>query len=112
MAGGPGGYAIADSGQDRVVFVDESGKVTDVVGDGTRGRLDGTFESARFAHPQGMVAMGDVVYVADTENHEVRAIDRKNKRVTTVARTADLDSGRLNGDLHANTFAPRSRWTL
>ena len=108
----PGGYAIADSGHDRVVFVDEGGKVTDIVGDGTRGKSDGGYASARFAHPQGLVAMGDVVYVADTENHEVRAIDRKNKRVSTIAGTGALGEGRLEGEVDGKKTALRSPWDL
>ncbi|MEO7093077.1 MAG: hypothetical protein ABI175_07500, partial [Polyangiales bacterium] len=108
----PGGYAIADSGHDRVVFVDETGKVTDVVGDGTRGKTDGAYGAARFAHPQGMVAMGDVVYVADTENHEIRAIDRKNKRVSTIAGTGVLGEGRLEDEVDGKTHALRSPWDL
>lgn len=113
IAAMPGGYAIADSGHDRIVLVDEKGKLLDVVGDGTRGNVDGGFDHARFAHPQGIVAVGDVLYVADTENHEVRAIDRKTKRVSTIAGTGALGSGALDeGKLDAKTTALRSPWDL
>jgi thiol-disulfide isomerase/thioredoxin len=112
----PGGYAIADSGHDRIVFVDEAGKVTDVVGDGTRGKTDGAYGTARFAHPQGLVSMsgatGDVVYVADTENHEIRAIDRKNKRVSTIAGIGTLGEGRLEDEVDGKKTALRSPWDL
>jgi thiol-disulfide isomerase/thioredoxin/DNA-binding beta-propeller fold protein YncE len=109
----PGGFAIADSGHDRVVIVDDQGKLLDVVGDGKRGNVDGGFGEARFAHPQGLTAMGDVIYVADEENHEVRAIDRKNKRVTTVAGTGALGEGSLEeGTFDAKTTALRSPWDL
>jgi thiol-disulfide isomerase/thioredoxin/sugar lactone lactonase YvrE len=108
----PGGYAIADSGHDRIVFVDDAGKVTDVVGDGTRGKNDGAYAKAQFAHPQGMVAMGDVVYVADTENHEIRAIDRKNKRVSTIAGIGALGEGRLADEVDGRKTALRSPWDL
>ena len=112
IAAVPGGFAIADSGHDRIVFVDDAGKVTDVVGDGTRGLADGAFGSARFAHPQGMVASGDVVYVADTENHAVRMIDRKNKRVSTIAGTGELGREPLSGTQDGKTFALRSPWDV
>ena len=108
----PGGYAIADSGHDRVVLVDDSGKVLDVVGGGSRGNVDGTFAQARFAHPQGIAALGDVLYVADTENHEVRAIDRKNKRVSTIAGTGVLGEGALDGVADGKSTALRSPWDL
>ncbi len=109
----PGGYAIADSGHDRLVLVDDAGKVTDVVGSG-RGFGDGTFATARFAHPQGMVAVGtDRLYVADTENHAIRVLDRKTKTVTTIAGTGALGTGRLGLDpLPAKTTALRSPWDL
>ncbi len=107
----PGGFAIADSGHDRIVFTDEAGKVLEVVGGG-RGFVDGSYATARFAHPQGMVARGGVVYVADTENHAVRAIDRKSKTVTTVAGTGKLGTGRLHeGSIPAKSDL-RSPWDL
>ena len=45
------------------------GKLLQVVGSGTIGRADGAFEACSFDHPQGMALVGDVLYVADTENH-------------------------------------------
>lgn len=109
----PGGYAISDSGHDRIVLVDENGKLQDVVGDGQRGNVDGDFAHARFAHPQGLTAIGDVIYVADEENHEVRAIDRKNKRVSTIAGTGELGHGALDeGVKPATKTALRSPWDV
>ena len=32
-----------------------------------------------------MCLVGDILYVADTENHAIRAVDLKAKTVTTVA---------------------------
>lgn len=108
----PGGFAIADSGHDRIVFTDANGKVESVVGGG-RGWVDGSYANARFAHPQGMVARGDVIYVADTENHAVRAIDRKARTVTTIAGTGALGTGPLTaGTLAPRTTALRSPWDL
>ncbi len=108
----PGGFSIADSGHDRIVFTDESGKVLDVVGGG-RGFADGDYKSARFAHPQGMIASGDLLYVADTENHAVRVIDRKAKTVSTIAGNGKLGTGRLaEGPATAKSTALRSPWDL
>jgi thiol-disulfide isomerase/thioredoxin len=106
----PGGFAIADSGHDRILFTDANLKVTDIVGGG-RGFADGSYANARFAHPQGMVARGDVVYVADTENHSVRAIDRKARTVTTIAGTGKLGTGRLSGTVPAKSDL-RSPWDV
>ena len=64
---------IADSNHHRVLVADFDGRVTDVVGSGRVGCADGAFDGASFYRPQGMALDGDRLYVADTENHVVRA---------------------------------------
>ncbi len=107
-----GSLGITDSGHHRIVFTDPSGKVTDVVGTGLAGKTDGSFGEASFRKPQGLAQVGDVVYVADTENHEIRAIDRRAKTVTTVAGTGELGHGALHEATPAKTTALRSPWDL
>ena len=43
--------------------------------------------SARFYRPQGLALDGDTLYIADTENHAIRAADLTARRVTTIAGT-------------------------
>lgn len=107
-----GSLAITDSGHHRIVFTDPSGKVTDVVGTGLAGKTDGSYGEASFRKPQGLAQIGDVVYVADTENHEIRAIDRRAKTVTTVAGTGELGHDPLHETAPAKTTALRSPWDL
>ncbi|MDB5387519.1 MAG: ykuV [Planctomycetaceae bacterium] len=76
---------ISDSNHNRIVVADLEGKVLDVIGSGTIGRQDGSFAEAQFDHPQGMDFHGNVLYVADTENHSIRAIDFATKQVKTIA---------------------------
>ncbi len=38
-----------------------------------------------FNRPQGMCLEGETLYVADTENHAIRAVDLKDHTVTTIA---------------------------
>ena len=81
---------IADSNHHRIVIADlASGAVLGVVGGPESGFGDGIYEAARFARPQGMAlgAGGDVLYVADTENHALRAVELEHGRVSTVAGT-------------------------
>jgi thiol-disulfide isomerase/thioredoxin len=78
---------IADSNHHRVLIGTLDGRVTRVVGSGAFGWTDGAFDHARFYRPQGMALDGDTLYVADTENHIVRAIDLRAERVTMVAGT-------------------------
>jgi sugar lactone lactonase YvrE len=78
---------VADSNNNRIVIAMLDGTVTDIVGDGEIGLRDGSYDEARFFRPQGMSLDGDLLYVADTENHALRAIDLKGKSVTTLVGT-------------------------
>ena len=40
-----------------------------------------------FHHPQGMALDGNILYVADTENHLLRRLDLQARTVTTIAGT-------------------------
>src|SRR5207253_89024 len=63
------------------------GAVTDVIGNGKAELKDGTFAEASFHMPHGIAAAGDILYVADCENHVIRKIDLKAKKVETLAGT-------------------------
>jgi DNA-binding beta-propeller fold protein YncE len=79
---------IADSAHHRVVATDLSGRfLFSVGGDGGPGLVDGSFDAAAFRSPQGLAydAAADALLVADTENHALRRIDLKSKRVSTLA---------------------------
>ncbi len=77
---------IADSGNHRIVEVAPStGDVAAVYGSGRAGYADGPALGAQFDSPQGMTLSpdGTTLYVADTGNHAVRAIDLGSGKVTT-----------------------------
>jgi DNA-binding beta-propeller fold protein YncE len=80
---------VADSGHHRVVVLSLQGVVEAVIGDGEAGFADGAAAEARFRQPQGLAlsADGETLYVADTRNHAVRAVDLPTGRVTTIAGT-------------------------
>jgi DNA-binding beta-propeller fold protein YncE len=78
---------IADSNHDRIVVVKLDGKLETVIGSGVIGHEDGVFDACSFNHPQGMALVGNVLYIADTENHLLRKADLTARRVTTVAGT-------------------------
>ena len=91
---------IADSNHNRIVVLSLDGyEVKEVIGTGEIGLNDGSIESATFNHPQGMALDGRTLYVADTENHAVRAIDFDKRTVTTIAGTGKQASriDRLGG---------------
>src|SRR5499427_8260750 len=80
---------IADSNNNRIVIADLDGKVLDVAGSGALGKTDGDFNVATFHHPQGMALDGQMLYVADTENHLLRRLDLQARTVTTIAGTGE-----------------------
>ncbi len=76
---------VSDTGHNRIIQTDLEGANPVVIGDGEEGFEDGTYGKARFNRPQGMCLDGDVLYVADTENHAIRALDLKEHSVATIA---------------------------
>lgn len=78
---------IADSGRNRILETYHDGKIRRVFGSGTSGMLDGVETAAMFSNPQGMVIVGDFLYVADTDNHALRRIHLKTGEVMTLAGT-------------------------
>jgi DNA-binding beta-propeller fold protein YncE len=81
---------IADSNHHRIVIADlNTYEVLDVIGSGQRGLDDGSFEAATFNQPQGMALFENTLYVADTSNHAIRAVDLEARTVTTIAGTGE-----------------------
>jgi len=78
---------VSDSGHNRIVVASFDGRLLDLIGNGTIGADNGSYDEAAFDHPQGMALVGDMLYVADTENHSIRTVDLKAKRVATLAGT-------------------------
>jgi DNA-binding beta-propeller fold protein YncE len=75
---------IADSNHNRIVVATLDGTLIETIGSGLQGDADGIFSQARFHRPQGLALDGDVLYVADTENNQVRAIDFQARAVHTL----------------------------
>ncbi len=74
---------IADTNHNRILICGFDGAVQDVAGSCEHGLEDGSFEEARFHRPQGMALRDNVLYVADTANHAVRALHLAARRVAT-----------------------------
>jgi DNA-binding beta-propeller fold protein YncE len=102
---------ITDSNHNRILVADAAGRILDVIGTGDQGRDDGSFEQARFHHPQGTFASGDVLYIADTENHLVRVADLRARVVKTVLGTGQQAKG-FNQPGRGTSVALNSPWDL
>ena len=86
VADGPGKRLfLSDTGNNRVVMTDLEGKGAVTIGSGVPGLADGDFAGATFNRPQGLFLHEGTLYVADTENHAIRAIDLRARRVKTIA---------------------------
>jgi len=89
---------ISDTGHHRLVIADHEGKVQAVIGTGVAGLADGAYDKAQLHQPEGLFVDGDRLYVADTENHVIRRVDLKEKRVETIAGTGKQVYGSDSGD--------------
>lgn len=78
---------ISDSNHNRIIVTKRDGTLIQAIGAGLIGASDGSFDRATFFRPQGLALDGDVLYVADTENHLIREVDLKTKTVKTIAGT-------------------------
>jgi len=87
LAAKDGRVFIADSGHNRVVAASSDGKLLALIGSGAKGAKDGSFESASLFNPQGMALLDETLFIADTDNHLIRAADLKNRTLKTVAGT-------------------------
>ncbi len=107
---------IADSNHNRILITDWDGNVEAAVGSGVLGAQDGSFEEATFSGPQGMAlqrgADGNLtLYVADTNNHLIRALDLKSGTVSTLAGTGKQAAWRASGGVGTQA-ALASPWDL
>ncbi|MEW2474547.1 NHL domain-containing thioredoxin family protein [Micromonospora gifhornensis] len=96
VVGPDGTLLVSDSARHRVVELAADGEMLlRAIGTGSRGRVDGTADTATFSEPQGLcllpphvaeVAGYDLV-VADTVNHLLRGVRLGSGEVVTVAGT-------------------------
>jgi thiol-disulfide isomerase/thioredoxin len=103
---------IADTEHNRIVVASlEDYSIQDVIGSGEEGLSDGAYADAQFNSPQGMSLVDNILYVADTENHAIRAVDLDAKIVTRFAGTGSNAGFNLIGGDAPDT-PMRSPWDL
>ncbi len=104
---------IADAGHHRIVVTDLEGVVRGAYGSGEPGLVDGGPAEARFRDPQGLELSPDgrTLWVADTRNHAIRALDLTTGEVTTIAGSGKKAFSLVEGDPPASTRL-NSPWDL
>ncbi|MEJ6796913.1 MAG: hypothetical protein QNK63_09395 [Flavobacteriales bacterium] len=82
---------VSDTGNNRIVGIESSGMLLDIIGDGTVGYRDGHSAQSKFNKPQGIVFDSNerVLYVADTYNHVIRKVDLASYQVSTYLGTGE-----------------------
>jgi DNA-binding beta-propeller fold protein YncE len=106
---------VADSNHNRIVVADlETYEVLQAVGGLESGFADGDFAAARFYRPQGMAlsADGRTLYVADTENHAIRAVELVDETVRTIAGTGQQTRAYPGREGRGTDVALNSPWDL
>ncbi len=108
---------VADTGHHRVLEIQLdldglAGEVVRIFGTGEPGLQDGHIHQAQFQAPHGLARHGSTLYVADTENHAIRAIDLVYERVRTVAGTGQKARGLAVKGNTPTTISLRSPWGL
>lgn len=106
-----GKIAISDSNHNRIIVTDMSGKIKHIIGNGRAGFADGSFSDALFFRPQGVAWKGELIFVADTENHAIRMIDIAAGKVSTVAGTG-RQGGWISGGGKGRETALSSPWDV
>ncbi len=76
---------IADTYNSKIKKVDP-GKLTSqtYAGTGKHGLKDGALNEAQFFEPGGLAVLGGKIYIADTNNHQIRVIDPVKNEVTSL----------------------------
>ncbi|XP_016953346.1 NHL repeat-containing protein 2 [Drosophila biarmipes] len=93
-----GRYAIADSGNNRVLIVTSSGLVQHKVGGPQAGFVNGNLATCRFSSPQGLAFVDEhTLIIADTKNHALRKISLTTGNVETLAGTGLQGNERVGG---------------
>ena len=100
LADAGGRLFICDTNHNRILVTGLDGEVQQIIGNGGPGLNDGDFATATFDHPEGAALDGEVLYVADTENHAIRRVDLAAGQVGTIAgngRQGNVREGRGPG---------------
>jgi thiol-disulfide isomerase/thioredoxin/sugar lactone lactonase YvrE len=112
MVSDEAGYIwLADSGNNRIIKIDNSGKILEVIGKGQEGFTDGDFASATFYEPHGLAIKGNSLYIADSKNNAIRKADLSAKIVETIAGDGEMGYYFLN-DKWDTPVKPNSPWDL
>jgi thiol-disulfide isomerase/thioredoxin/sugar lactone lactonase YvrE len=102
---------LSDSGNNRILKLNQEGQVLEVIGNGEQGFNNGGFADSTFYEPHGMALHGNTLYIADSKNNAIRKVDLEHKMVSTAAGTGELSYYFLDDKLR-EPVNPNSPWDL
>ena len=79
---------VADSRNNRIRAINLASPnktVSTIAGNGTPEHADGSGTAARFNEPLGIAVSGTTLYITDSGNHRIRAVDIATRTVSTIA---------------------------
>jgi thiol-disulfide isomerase/thioredoxin len=93
---------ISDTANNRVLVAKvgadgTSAHVESVIGSGTSGLRDGAFGEAMLNHPEGLALQEKTLFIADKDNHAIRAADLDAGTIETIAGTGEIGHRREGG---------------
>lgn len=102
---------VSDTGNNRILILDNSGKIVDTIGGPGPGLKDGTFEACKLSRPNGMAFKPSVgklpscLYICDTGSHALRMANLENRTLVTITgngrRVYDLQDGKYVESLNS-----------
>ena len=102
---------LSDSGNNRILKLNQEGQVLEVIGSGEQGFNNGGYADSTFFEPHGLALQGDTLYIADAKNNAIRKVDLKHRMVSTAAGTGELEYYFLDDRLN-EPVNPNSPWDL
>jgi thiol-disulfide isomerase/thioredoxin len=99
-------------GYDVIQWLNPDGHLEGEIGSHVKGYKDGAANEAQFNSPQGVLYKDGILYIADTNNHALRAYDFKTNKVTTLAGTGKQGYDRTAHNADALTTPLASPWDL
>ncbi|NNM88737.1 MAG: redoxin domain-containing protein [Phycisphaerae bacterium] len=107
---------IADTDHNRIVIAGWPNamghtRLIAVIGNGLAGAVNGPAHQAEFRQPQGLALDGNTLYVADTNNHLIRAVNLHTLRVSTILGTG-RETFDFTGGGVGTTQGINSPWAL
>ena len=93
---------ISDTANHRVLVTNLSpdgisASVVSIIGTSTAGFKDGAFGDAMLNHPEGLALQQNTLFIADKDNHSVRAANLASGTLETIAGTGTIGHSRQGG---------------